>query len=107
MHGEGEARIGATPDIAEEQLAIARDPNTDRGFVLQAVTQRVGWCHVNVAKGADHAFVYVHGTSRSFQRATGRALDVARLADRRLNPELELLGHRDLDLRRLARGSKD
>ena len=40
---------------------------------------------------------------RAFQRAAGRALQVAGLADRRVDAELELLGHRDLDLRRLAR----
>ena len=35
----------------------------------------------------------------TFERAAGRVGDVAALADRRMHAELELLGHRDLDLR--------
>ena len=40
---------------------------------------------------------------RAFERAAGRVLEVAGLADGRMDAELELLGHRDLHLRGLAR----
>ncbi len=39
----------------------------------------------------------------AFERAAGRVRDVAALADGRMHAELELLGHRDLDLRVFAR----
>src|SRR3954452_9035475 len=56
-----------------------------------------------MAQCADHTLLDVHGAGRSFQDATRRSIDVSRFTNRGLNPELELLSHRDLDLRRLAR----
>jgi len=43
---------------------------------------------------------------RTFEGATGRVGNVAALAHRRMHPQLELLGHRDFDLRVFARGSE-
>ena len=54
---------------------------------------------MHVAQRTDHTFLDFNATCCSLERATRRTFDVARLADRRLNPQLELLGHRDLDLR--------
>ena len=43
---------------------------------------------------------------RAFERAARRAFDVTRFPDRRMNAELELLGHRDLNLRGFAGRAK-
>jgi hypothetical protein len=57
---------------------------------------------VNVAQRADDASVERDTPGRAFEGAAGRVLDVAALADGRVHAELELFGHRDLDLRDLA-----
>ena len=56
---------------------------------------------------ANHSAIDLDAAVRTFQHATGRVRDVAAFADRRMNAQLELLGHRDLDLRVFARGPKD
>ena len=52
---------------------------------------------------ADDAAVERDAAGRAFERAAGRVPEVAGLADGRVDAELELLGHRDLHLRGLAR----
>src|SRR4029434_9214098 len=74
-------------------------PDADRGFVLQAVAESVGRRHMDVSQSADHASVDGDAARGAFECAAGGAVDVTRFANRRINTELELLGHRDLDLR--------
>ena len=99
------AKLGSTPHehVAEDQFAVAGDAHAHDRFVAHAVAERVLGRHVDVAQGADDAAVQLHAAGRAFERAAGRVRDVAALADRRMNAELELFGHRDLDLRELAR----
>ena len=61
---------------------------------------------MNVPQGANDSAVDLDAAGRAFERATGRVRDVAAFADGRMNAELELLGHGDLDLRVFARGPK-
>src|SRR5690242_18353317 len=60
-----------------------------------------------MAKRADDPAFQFHGTGRAFKRATGSVRDIATLANRRMDAELELLGHRDLNLRIFARGTEN
>jgi len=55
---------------AEEQLAIAGNADAHVALVLQSVTQRVRWRHVDVAERADDAFVDRYAASRAFECAT-------------------------------------
>src|SRR5262249_20123821 len=56
---------------------------------------------------ADHSFVDLHAASGTFQSAARRVGNIAAFTDRRSNTELELFGHRDFDLRVLARRTED
>ncbi len=49
----------------------------------------------------------MNAAGRTLEYATGRVSNVAAFAYRRMNAELELLGHRDLDLCVFARGPED
>src|SRR5678815_5669311 len=60
-----------------------------------------------MAQCANDAPIDVHGAGRTFQRTTGCVCDVAALTNWWMNTELELLGHRDLDLGVLARGAEN
>src|SRR6478672_8106911 len=62
---------------------------------------------MNMPQCANHSPVDWDAAAWTFQYATGRIGDVAAFADRRMNAQLELLGHCDLDLRVFARGPKD
>src|SRR5688572_12083242 len=62
---------------------------------------------MNVAERADHAFVQSHLAGRTFKGAARRTFDVAGFTDGRLQPKLELLGHRDLDLGVFTRRPED
>jgi len=62
---------------------------------------------MNMAQCANHSPVDWDVAGWTFQYATGRVCNVTAFADRRMNAQLELLGHRDLDLRVFARGPKD
>ena len=59
-----------------------------------------------MAQRADDALVERDAAGRAFERAAGRALQVAGLADGRVDAELELLGHGNLHLGGFARRSQ-
>ena len=104
VHGEFEARIHPHQHVAENKFAVAGDAHAHEGFVADAVTKSVLRAHVNMPQRANDSAIDLHAAGRTFERAAGRVRDVAALADGRMNAELELLGHRDLDLRVFARG---
>src|ERR1044071_8838938 len=62
---------------------------------------------MDMAERADDAAFQRHAPGRAFQRATRSVRDVAALANRRMNSELELLGHGTLDLGIFASRSQD
>src|SRR6185369_15150785 len=73
----------------------------------QPVPQRVGGRHMDMAQRADDTFVDGHASSGTFEGSAGRAFDIAGLTNGRMNAELKLLGHGDLDLRGFAGRAED
>src|SRR6188472_2692581 len=107
MHGQFETGINPHQDIPENKFAVSSDSYAHEGFVADSVAKRVFWIHVDMPQCTNHSLVDLDATVRTFQYATRRVRNVAAFADRRMNAQLELLGHRDLDLRVFARGPKD
>src|SRR5262249_55782946 len=93
--------------VAENKLAISRNAHAHERFIADSVTERIFRTHVNVPQRANNSAVDWDVPVRALQYATGRIGDVAAFAYWRMNAELELLGHRDLDLRVFARGSEN
>ena len=50
VHRQAEVRIHADAHVAEHQFAVARHAHADGGFVLDAVAERVGGRHVDMAQ---------------------------------------------------------
>src|SRR5262249_29718966 len=107
VHGEFETRIDPHEHVAENKLAISRNAHAHERFIADSVTERIFRTHVNVPQRANNSAVDWDVPVRALQYATGRIGDVAAFAYWRMNAELELLGHRDLDLRVFARGSEN
>ena len=62
---------------------------------------------MNMPQRANNSAVDRHAASRTFKNAARSICNVAAFTDRRMNAELELLGHRDLDLRVFACRAQD
>src|SRR5262249_18705474 len=107
VHGEFEIRVHAHQHVSENQFAVAPDPHAHKGFIADSITKRLFRTHVNVPQRADHSAVDLNTAFPTLQYATGRIRDVSAFADGRMNAELELFGHCDLDLCVFAHGSKN
>src|SRR5262249_53287309 len=107
VHREFEVWIDPNQDVAENQFAVASHADAHERFVAHAVTQRVLRRHVNVTQRANHSLIDLHTASGTFQSATRRIFNIAALANRRMNAELELFGHRNLDLSVFARRAEN
>src|SRR4029453_15323999 len=101
------SRIHAHQHVSENEFTVATEPHTHERFIADSITKRVFRAHVNVSQRADHTAIDLNAAFRTFQYATGRVRNVAAFADGRRNAELELFGHRNLNLSVFARGSKN
>jgi len=98
VHGEGKVRVHADEHVAEHQFrSPAMRTRTMDLSALRSAARRRASCECGAARRGRR-----DPASRgppAFERAAGGVRNVAALADRRMHPKLELLGHRDLDLR--------
>src|SRR5262245_66118824 len=103
VHGERKTQIHAHEHVAENQLPVAGYADAHDRLVAHAVAEGVLGRHVDVAKRADDTALELHAAGWALERATGCVRDVAALSNGGMHPELELLGHGDLDLRVFSR----
>ena len=62
---------------------------------------------MNMSQRANNSAVDLDAAGWTLENAAGRICNITAFADGWINAEFELLGHRDLDLRVFARGSKN
>ncbi len=107
MHGQAIVGVHAHQDVAKDQRALPLDADHAEVPVLEPQGQGVFGRNVNVADGTDHPLGEVQRALGSDQRDPRGACQVAGRPDRGANAQLELFGHRDLDLGAAALRAKD
>src|SRR2546423_3933227 len=107
VHGEFKTRIYSHQHVSKNQFAVSRDTHPHERLIADSVTKRVLRAHVNMPQRANDAVINLDAAGGTLKRAAGRVRNIAAFTDRRMNAELELLGHRDLHLRIFPRGPKN